>query len=139
MQAPAYVNQLVLDTQMYSAADKYDLPRLRETAVEKFDEATWETNSSVRTFPEFVDKLLDQMIEAIPYIYNSIPDGDRCLRGRAILLVLWARVEFQKHPLLQDLMEAAPEFFDERRIKALRLPPRVARRPLSMTRCGPHR
>ena len=128
IEAPAYVNRLNLNAQMYSTADKYDIPSLKEKAAAKFDTAIREmmhANESMdlRTGAS----LVDEMIEAIPHIYDSTPDGDRRLRDRAVQVVLYKRREVQDHPGLQDLMEAVPEFFEERGIRSSRLASKLAR------------
>lgn len=42
IKAPAYVNRLHLNAQMYGIADKYDIPSLKKEAAEKFDAAILE-------------------------------------------------------------------------------------------------
>lgn len=110
MKAPAYVNPLHLNAQMYSIADKYDIPSLKEKAVEKFDTAIWEPQYG---FYYTGSKVVDELIRAIPLIYESTPDRDRGLRDRAIEVATYRRRELKKHPSLQDLVAAVPDFWKE--------------------------
>ena len=128
IEAPAYVSRLNLNAQMYSTADKYDIPSLKEKAAGKFDAAIYEMHASqgmmnMRTGAS----LVDEMIEAIPHIYSSTPDRDRRLRDRAVQIVLYRHKEVRNHPDLQDLIEAVPEFFEERGIRSARLASKMAR------------
>ncbi len=111
--APAYVNRLHLNAQMYSIADKYDIPSLKEKAAGKFDAAILEMNAQQRMDPQTGSRLVDETIGAIPYIYSSTPDRDRRLRDRAIEVANHRWREFKSRPDLQDLIAAVPEFFEE--------------------------
>lgn len=120
IEAPAYINRLHLNAQMYSTADKYDIPSLKEKAAQKFDAAIREMvhaneSMNLRTGAS----LVDEMIEAIPHIYSSTPDRDRRLRDRAVQVMLYKRREIQNHPDLQDLLDVVPEFFEERGIRSI--------------------
>ena len=122
IQAPAYINRLYLNAQMYSTADKYDLPSLKIKAAEKFDTAVSEIYEQQMTRSLYDgNSLVDQIIEVIPYIYSSTPDGDRLLRSQAVKAVIHGRREFQGHPYLKNLMAAVPEFFREPSIRATEL------------------
>ena len=95
IKAPAYVNRLHLNAQMYAIADKYDIPSLKEEAARKFDAVILELkeNQSMKTHTGA--GLFDQMMEAIPCIYSSTPDGDHHLRDRAREVIHHI---FRKHP-----------------------------------------
>ena len=109
--APAYVSRLYLNAQMYSTADKYDIPSLKDEAAKKFDAVIHEM------FFNACAKLVDDMIATIPYIYSSTPDGDRRLRDQAIEFAIYGWRFIQCHPSLRDLISAVPDFFKERRRK----------------------
>ena len=111
--APAYVNRLYLNAQMYSIADKYDILSLKEKAVDKFETAIWEIQTLGTMSPQTGASLLDQMIETVPYIYSSTPDSDRCLRDRAVGVVIWRRKQIGSHAGLRNLAAAVPEFFED--------------------------
>lgn len=128
IEAPAYINRLHLNAQMYSTADKYDIPSLKEKAAAKFDAAIQKMHANGSMNLHTGASLVDELIEAIPHIYSSTPDGDRRLRDRAVQVVLSKRREVQDHPDLQDLMEAVPEFFEERAIRSARLAPKMSAR-----------
>ena len=117
IEAPPYVNRLDLNAQMYSIADKYDIPSLKEKAVEKFDAAMMLANEGKNQHTGA--SLVDEVIEAIPTIYALTPDEDHRLRGRAVGVVQCNRREFWDHPDLKDLLAAVPEFFEERYIRSL--------------------
>lgn len=104
---------------MYSTADKYDIPSLKEKAVEKFDAAIREIHAYQKRNPHTGVSLVDEIMEAIPHIYSSTPDRDLRLRDRAVVIVVHERREFVNHPGLQDLMAVVPEFFEERRVSSL--------------------
>ena len=110
MKAPAYINRLHLNAQMYSIADKYDIPGLKEKAAEKFDTVIWEPQYGMYYTGSSV---IEEMIKVTPLIYESTPDNDRGLRDRVIEIATYRRREFEKHPLLQDLIAAVPEFGGE--------------------------
>ena len=112
---PAYVNRLYLNAQMYSIADKYDIPSLKDKAVEKFDVdiAICEIRTHENMNPPTVASPVDDLIEAIPLIYSSTSDGDRGLRDRAAVVVIHGWKVFRDHPGLQNLIAAAPEFSRE--------------------------
>ena len=94
IKAPAYVNRLHLNAQMYAIADKYDIPSLKEEAARKFDVVILELKENqIETHTGA--SLFDEMMEAIPYIYSSTPDGDRPLRNRAAEVMHHI---FRKHP-----------------------------------------
>ena len=101
--APAYVNRLHLNSQMYSVADKYDIASLKDKAARKFDTVRETTTAS----------LVDDIMEAIPHIYSSTLDRDRGLRERAFKIVHCNYREFERHPGLGDLTAKAPEFFND--------------------------
>lgn len=116
IKAPAYVNRLYLNSEMYSIADKYDIPSLKDKAAGKFYATTYEVHPqrrgwgmSLRSRPSTVDEIM----EVISHIYSSTPDGDRRLRDRAVEIVLYYLREVRNHPGLRDLMLAVPEFFEE--------------------------
>ncbi|KAL9076074.1 MAG: hypothetical protein Q9161_001121 [Pseudevernia consocians] len=113
IQAPPYVNRLHLNAQMYSTADKYDIPSLKEKAAEKFDAAIQEMDALQRMNPQNESSLVDELIEAIPYIYSSTPDRDHRLRDRAIEVAMYRWRDFKKRLDLQNLIAAVPEFFEE--------------------------
>ena len=117
IKAPAYVNRLHLNAQMYSIADKYDIPSLKREAVEKFDAAIMETRSNERMDTQNGASLFDEMMEAIPCIYRSTPDGDRILRDRAVEVMNFG---FWRHPGRKRLTEEVPEFFRERGLRSCR-------------------
>lgn len=99
---------------MYSTGDKYDIPSLKEKAVQKFRTAIMETtvvNESEN--PREGYSLLDEMMEAVPHIYSSTPDGDRRLRDIAVDVVLTLNWQAYIRPEKEDLMDAVPEFFQE--------------------------
>ena len=110
MKAPAYINRLHLNAQMYSKADKYDIPGLKEKAAEKFDTVIWEPQYGMYYTGSSV---IEEMIKVTPLIYESTPDNDRGLRDRVIEIATYRRREFEEHPLLQDLIAAVPEFGGE--------------------------
>ena len=95
IKAPAYINRLHLNAQMYSVADKYDIPGLKEKAAGKFDAAILEMRDNQRMKTHSGASLFDKMIEAIPCIYSSTPDGDRRLRDRAVEVLYNS---FRKYP-----------------------------------------
>ena len=105
---------------MYGIADKYDLSGLKEKAACKFEAAVREMH------PNRSKKLVEEIIEAIPCIYGSTPDGDRRLRGRAVDVVRLYWRDVQSHPGFGDLVMAVPEFFEERGILSSRLTPKAA-------------
>lgn len=111
--APTYVNRLYLNAQMYSTADKYDISSLKQKAAEKFDAAIREIHVHEMTNPYAGVSLVDEIIEAIPHIYDSTPDGDRRLRDRAVRVAICKLRDFENHPCLQDLMTAVPDFFKD--------------------------
>lgn len=113
MEAPAYINRLHLNAQMYSIADKYDIPSLKEKAAEKFDTVIWEPQYGMYYTGSSV---IEEMIKVTPLIYESTPDNDRGLRDRVIEVATYRRREFEKHPGLQNLIAAVPEFGGEIRI-----------------------
>lgn len=119
IKAPAYVNRLHLNAQMYSIADKYDVPSLKEKAGEKFDSAIY---AHQKMHSSTGASLVDEIMEAIPYIYSSTPDRDRRLRDRAVGVVRYKWREVGNHPGLQDLLAVVPEFFEERNIQYFQLP-----------------
>lgn len=100
---------------MYSIADKYDIPSLKDKAVEKFDVdiAICEIQAHESMKSLTVASPVDDLIEAIPLIYNSTPDGDRGLRDCAAVVVIYGWKVFRNHPGLQNLIAAAPEFSRE--------------------------
>ena len=118
IKAPAYVNRLHLNAQMYGIADKYDIPSLKEEAAEKFDAAMLEMRDNQSMKTRTGARLFDEMMEAIPCIYSSTPDGDRRLRDRAVEVVHRKRREVRKHPALTRLIAEAPEFFGERGLRS---------------------
>ena len=120
IKAPAYLNRLHLNAQMYGIADKYDVPSLKEKAGEKFDTAI-HVRQKINPFTGA--SLVDEIMEAIPCIYSSTPDRDRHLRDRAVEVVRYKWREFGNHLGLQDLLAVAPEFFEERNIQRFQ-PPR---------------
>ena len=107
MKAPAYINRLHLNAQMYSIADKYDIPSLKEKAAEKFDTVIWEPQYGMYYTGSIV---VEEMIKVTPLIYESTPDNDRGLRDRVIEVATYRRRAFEKHPRLQDLIAVVPEF-----------------------------
>ena len=113
IEAPAYVNGLHLNAQMYGIADKYDIPSLKEEAAEMFDAAILEMkeNESMKRHTGAI--LLDEMMEAIPCIYSSKPDGDRRLRDRAVEVMHPQQREVRRHPGLKCLIAEVPEFLRE--------------------------
>ena len=115
IQAPAYVNRLYLNAQMYSTGDKYDIPSLKEKAVEKFDTAIWEMYANKRKNPPIGPDLVDEIIVAIPHIYRSTPDTDRRLRDRVVHSMFYRGRDFEYHPQWQDLVAAVPELREERK------------------------
>lgn len=113
MKAPAYINRLHLNAQMYSIADKYDIPSLKEKAAEKFDTVIWEPQYGMYYTGS---NIVEDMIKVTPLIYESTPDHDRGLRDRVIEVATYRRREFEKNPGLQDLIAAVPEFGGEIKI-----------------------
>lgn len=114
IEAPAYVNRMHTNAQMYSIADKYDMPSLKAKASEKFDAAIWEhyrcgggSSSS--------SSLADEIIKVIPLVYESTPDRDRGLRDQLVQGTILRWEELEKHPRFGDLVAAAPEFVREAR------------------------
>ena len=93
IKAPAYVNRLHLNAQMYGIADKYDIPSLKQEAAEKFDVAILEMKHNQGRKTHTGASFLDEMMEAIPCIYSSTLDGDRRLRDRAVEVVHHMRRE----------------------------------------------
>ena len=125
--APAYINRLYLNAEMYGTAEKYDIPSLKEKAVNKFDAAIRDIILCNRMDPQAGFSVVDAMIEAIPHIYSSTPDGERRLRDRAIRIVLSHKREVLVHKNLEELIAAVPEFFEEPRIKSSGLASRIDR------------
>lgn len=114
--APAYLNRLHLNAQMYSIADKYDIPKLKEKAAEKFDAVIWEVYVYQR-MPYTDATFIAEIIEAIPYIYSSTPDRDHRLRDRVVEVAYCRRREFENSPDLQGLRAVVPEFFEQSNIQ----------------------
>ncbi|CAD6582888.1 MAG: hypothetical protein ASARMPRED_001095 [Alectoria sarmentosa] len=119
IEAPAYINRLHLNAQMYSTGDKYDIPSLKEKAAEKFEATIREIHADQKMNPGTGASLVDEIIEAIPHIYSSTPDRDRRLRDRVVQVACHKRKEFKNHPALRDLRAAAPEFFEDRGVRFL--------------------
>ena len=123
IKAPAYVNRLHLNAQMYSIADKYDIPSLKEEAAEMFDAAILEMRDNQCMKTRTSASVFNEMMEAVPCIYGSTPDSDRRLRDRAVEVVYHKRREVRKHPALTRLTAEAPEFLGE---PGLRSCPRIS-------------
>ncbi len=98
---------------MHGVADKYDIPSLKEKAAGKFDAAIWEMEEHGGP------GLVDEIVEAIPSIYGSTPEEERCLRDRAVAVVRGRWAEVKGHAGLRDLVEVVPGFLEEPGIKAL--------------------
>lgn len=113
--APAYVNRLYLNAQMYSIADKYDLISLKEGAADKFDVAILNIQAQQRMKPPLGASLVHEIIEAIPLIYSSTPETDSGLRDIVIEVLIYKWRDFENHPGLQDLLASVPDFSEERR------------------------
>ncbi len=104
---------------MHGVADKYDMPGLKEKAAGKFDAAIWEMEERERGNEDAGPGLVDEMMEAIPSVYGSTPEGERCLRDRAVAVVRGRWGEVRGHKGLRDLVEVVPGFFEEPGIKGL--------------------
>ena len=105
IKAPAYVNRFHVNAQMYSIADKYDIPRLKKEAAGKFDAAILEMMENRSRKTRTGTSLLEEMMEAIPYIYSSTPDEDRRLRDIVAEIM---HCKFRKHtwpPILPTLID----------------------------------
>ena len=105
IKAPVYVNRLHMNAQMYSIADKYDIPRLKKEAAGKFDAAILEMMENQSKKTRTGASLFCEMLEAIPYIYSSTPDEDRRLRDIGAEIV---HCKFRKHtwpPILPTLTD----------------------------------
>ena len=96
----SHVSELHTHAQMYALGDEYDIPDLKEEALWKFEKA-------IEAMEGLSDELTD-IIEVIPTVYETTPDGDRSLRD--------AVVAFGAKNLKQ--MEDLPEF----KIAATRVP-----------------
>lgn len=128
MKAPAYVNRLHLNAQMYAIADKYDIPSLKEVAVGKFDAAILEMKDNQNMERHTGASLFDEMTEAIPCIYSSTPEKDRRLRDRAVDVM---HGKFRKHLGLKRVIAEVPEFFWEPGLRSRPRLPIIIRDPWS--------
>ena len=125
--APAYINRLYMKSEMYSTAEKYDIPGLKAKAATKFDATTRDGILRDGIDPHTGFSVVDEIVEAVPHIYSSTPDRERRLRDRAIQVVLLYHKEVQVQPSLRDLIATVPDFFEEPRIKSSGLESKISR------------
>jgi len=86
---------LILHPKMYAIADKYDIPHLKSLALENF-KAIAVANYSLPTF-----------IDAVTFIYASVPDGDDGLRTIVLDLVI-RHLRFDEEERLDRIFDTAP-------------------------------
>jgi len=86
---------LILHPKMYAIADKYDIPHLKSLALENF-EAIAVANYSLPTF-----------IDAVIFIYASVPEGDDGLKTIVLDLII-KHLRFDEEERLDKFFDAAP-------------------------------
>lgn len=103
-------NSFEAHSQMFTLADKYSIPSLRELAYRKFDAAI-----SPLLFPteRTLRGLASNLVVAIPHIYNNTPPNDT--RLREAVLTPWRTygmglLKCVKKEDMKRLFEEVPEF-----------------------------
>ena len=104
-------NSLEAYSQVFTVADKYAVPGLRDLALKKFKSAT---KPVFGLTPAFRRTLAKDLVVAIPHVYHNTPPKDRSLRDA--VLAPWEDgdlLKFVEKSVLLGLFEEVPEFAAE--------------------------